>query len=436
MTSTLLVAAVVAPLVLAYTVACFREPLRWGLPAYAVTLPFSSLVAVAPGPFGSVSSLLGMLLGVALLVQVITSRRAAPRLSPLVPVWLAFLALTGYSAYWSIAPDATVRGFGVLASLVLLLVALALTRFDMEALRRFENALLLGAVLAISYGLFQLLFLGGVPTPDGGAARFANDLLGPNHQAASLLLPLAIAARRALQGPFESRLWHGGLGVLFVVGILMTGSRAGLLAAVLVLGTVGFYGAARRILVVPLLAGGLALMVGILLLNPGGIGERQVEQTTDPTGRSEIWAVGLSACKDHCLTGAGWGSYPTVYRLQRASVPEARVLDRGTSFEAHNVYLLVAVETGVLGVLLVAVGLGLALVTALRLPRALRGPPLAARVGPLVTSFFLSTLEFKDTFAGFMYIAACATVTDVHAQESLGRRFARRRRSLAGQDVG
>ena len=435
MSSTLLVAAVVAPLVLAYTVACFRDPLRWGLPAYAVTLPFSSLVAVAPGPFGSVSSLLGMLLGVALLVQVVTSRRAAPRLSPLVPVWLAFLALTGYSAYWSIAPDATVRGFGVLASLVLLLVALALTPFDREALRRFENALLLGAVLSILYGLFQLLVLGGFPTPDGGAARFGNDLLGPNHQAASLLLPLAIASRRALQGSFESRLWHGGLSMLFLVGVLMTGSRAGLLAAVLVLGTVGFYGVARRILVVPLLAAGVGLMVVILLLNPGGIGERQVEETTDPTGRSEIWAVGLSACADHCLTGAGWGSYPTVYRLQRASVPQARVLDRGTSFEAHNVYLLVAVETGVLGLLVVAVGLGLAFVTALRLPLALRGPPLAALVGTLVTSFFLSTLEFKYTFAVFMYIAACATVTDVQAQESLGRRFTRRRRPLAGQDV-
>lgn len=434
MTSTMVAAAVAGPLLLAYVVACVRDPLRWGLPAYAVSIQFSSLVSVAPGPFGSVSSLLGMLLGIALLVQVVTSRRAAPRLSPLIPVWLGFLALTGFSAYWSVDPDATLEGFGVLASLVLLFVALAVVRFDLEALRRFENALLAGALLVVAYGLFQLVVLGGFPTPDGGAARFGNDLLGPNHQAASLLLPLAIAAKRALHGSFESRMIHGALGLLFLIGVLMTGSRAGLLASILVLGTVGFYGAARRVVVIPLLAAGLALMVVVLLLNPGGIGQRQVEETTDPTGRSEIWAVGLNACQDYCLTGAGWGSYPTVYRLQRASVPEARVLDRGTSFEAHNVYLLVAVETGVLGLLIVAVALGLTLVTALRLPKLLRGPPLAALVGTLVTSFFLSNLEFKYTFAVFMYVAACATVLDVHEQESLGRRAAGRR-AAAGQDV-
>jgi hypothetical protein len=58
-TFTLLVAAAVFPLILAFVVACFRDPLRFALPVYAALIPFSSLLAVAPGPFGSVSSLMG-----------------------------------------------------------------------------------------------------------------------------------------------------------------------------------------------------------------------------------------------------------------------------------------------------------------------------------------------------------------------------------------
>lgn len=435
MTTTLLIAAVAAPLVVAYVVLSFRDPLRWTLPAYAVSIQFSSLVAIAPGPFGSVSSLLGMLLGIALIVQVVTTRRSAPRLLATVPIWLAFLALCGFTTYWSIAPDDTLTSFGILASLVLLYVAIAITRFDAASLRRFENALLVGAVLVVFYGLAQLLVLGGFPTPDGGAARFGNDLLGPNNQAASLLLPMAIAAGRAFRGSFRWRFWHGVLVVLFLVGVLMTGSRGGLVAVVVTLGAVAFYGAARRIVLVPLLGGAVVLMAAILLFNPAGIGERQIEESTDPTGRSEIWAVGLSACSDYCLTGAGWGSYPTVYRTERADVPEARVLDRGTSFEAHNVFLLVAVEAGAVGLLIVLVAFGSTVLTGARLPRVLRGPALGAVLGTLSTAFFLSNLEYKYTFAVFMYVAACATALDIHEENTVGPRPEDGRHVPAGQDA-
>jgi O-antigen ligase len=296
---------------------------------------------------------------------------------------------------------------------VLLFVALALTRFDHVAIRRFENALLVGSVVVILYGLVQLVFLGGFPTPDGGAPRFGGDLLGPNNQAAALLLPIAVAGGRAVSGPLGSRLLHAALVLLFLFGVFMTGSRGGLLASLVTLLAVLFLGTTRRATAVVLAAAAAALVAVVLVVNPGGVGERQIADGTDASGRAEIWAIGLHACPVHCLVGGGWGSFPTVYAQQRAEVPEARVLDRGTAFEAHNVYLLAAVETGVVGFVLVVVGLGLALTSGLRLPAGLRGPPVAAVIGTLVSSFFLSDLEYKFFWAVLSYVAILATAVAV-----------------------
>ena len=85
-TLTLVLAAALVPLIVAYLVACIRDPLRYALPPYAVLIPFSSLFAVAEGPFGSVSSLLGLLLGAGLLIQLLTTKRGTPQLPLVVPV--------------------------------------------------------------------------------------------------------------------------------------------------------------------------------------------------------------------------------------------------------------------------------------------------------------------------------------------------------------
>jgi O-antigen ligase len=91
-------------------------------------------------------------------------------------------------------------------------------------------------------------------------------------------------------------------------------------------------------------------------------------------------------------------------------VPDARVQERGSTFEPHNIYLLVVIELGVLGLLLTLAGLGTALTGALRLPEAMRGPPVAALLGTMVSSFFLSNLEFKFFWAVLAYAAISVTV--------------------------
>ena len=410
MTPTLFVAAAAVPLVLAFALACFRDPLRYALPAYAVMIPFSSLLSVGSGPFASLSSLLGLLLGLSLVVQLGTTRRGSAVLPLAVPVWLAYLGFSGLTLFWSINPHATIADFAVLASQVLLFVALVVTRFDEGTLRRFGTALLIGGVLVVLYGLAQLTVLGGLPAPDGRAARFGNDLLGANNQAAALLLPIAIAGGRALVGSVRSRVIHWALLLLLLFGVLMTGSRGGLLSTAVVLGTVLLLSPARRSTRLGLVGAAAVLVIVVFVAAPGGVGARQLKEGTSSSGRSDIWAVGLHSCRLYCLTGAGGGAFPTVYHQELEATPEARIQERGSTFEPHNIFLLAVIEVGVIGLLLILVGLGSAFVTSLRLPVDLRAPPAGALLGTVVSSFFLSNLEFKFFWAVLAYVAISGTV--------------------------
>jgi hypothetical protein len=414
---TLLFGVVSAPLVIAYVVACFRDPLKWALPPYAVLIPFSSLISIGSGPFGSLSSLLGLLLGVSLVVQLVTTRRGSPVIPAAVPVWLAFLALSAFTVFWSIAPRVTVDDFKVLASQVLLFVALVLTRFDRVTLRRFGTSVMAGGVLVVGYFLAQASVLGGLPGRAAGVARFGDDLLGANNQAAALLLPLAIAAHRALSESRANARWgYGAASLMLLVGVLMTGSRGGLLSSLLILGVVLFLGPARRSFTIAVAAAGVVLLGVVLVVQPFGLGERQVDRagrsttSTLSSGRTDIWAVGLHGCKVYCLQGAGGGAFGSVYLEQLSSVPEARIQERGSTFEPHNIFLLAVVEVGVGGLLLLVLGLLTALVSALRLPRSMRAPPIAALLGTVVSSFFLSNLEFKFFWAVLAYVAVSETV--------------------------
>jgi O-antigen ligase len=433
----LLLLAAAAPLLILFALAAIRRPLEIALPAYVLMLPFGSgLSTGVPSAFGSLSSILGVLLTVSLAGQLITARRGPPNLPASVPVWLAFVALAGVSMFWSIAPQMTIRSFAVLVSLAVLYMLLVLSRVDPPTLVRVENAVLLGAVIAVGYGLTQLLLLGGLPSTPEGSGRFGNGLLGPNNQAAAMLLPLAIATTRAsARHRLIDRGFHAAVAVLLLIGILMTGSRGGLLAALVTLVLVVLLvHRGRRMMVV---LGGLivAVTIAVLVVNPAGIGARQVKQQQSSSGRAEIWSIAMHACPTYCSTGSGWGTFPRVYQLERASVPDARVLRRGTSFEPHNLWVLALIEAGLAGAVIMTIGLLLALRDALLTPISMRAPPVAAIAGTIVAGVFLSNLEFKFFWMVLAYatMARSSGILDVRSQTELrrDRSSATNRRELA-----
>ena len=116
--------------------------------------------------------------------------------------------------------------------------------------------------------------------------------------------------------------------------------------------------------------------------------------------------MGLAACPQYCPLGSGWETFPIVYERTQPTVPGAEVLvGKGGSYQPHNVILLVGIELGVPGLLFFFSVLGLSLVEAWRLPRAVRGPPLAALLGTYQASLFLSNLGYKFFWMAFIMVA-------------------------------
>lgn len=390
-----------APFLVAFVVICVREPLRVALPIFAALIPFGKGLNFGSTPFGSVSSLMGLVLAAGLALQLITARPATRRLSLTVPLWMLFLASAAASALWTIDRGTSIAGLQVLGSLILVYVLVSMSKVDRTVVRRTENGLLAGAVAAVCYGLYQLIFLGGFPEDLSGnigpSGRFGNDLLGPGVQAIALLYPLALALSRAFAG---RQVWLRALyaltAALMFAGVLMTGSRTGTIASGLVIVALAWSGPkpARRGLMLTFVVG-LAAAALVWTFQPAGVATRTFESPTSSSGRTDIWQVGIAACSDYCLLGSGWGTFPEVYAETQASVPGARVLVGEGSYQPHNLWLLAVVELGVAGFVLFTLALAVSFWEALRLPTARRGPPFSALVGLTFAVFFLSSMEFK-----------------------------------------
>ena len=409
------------PLVLA-----LRKPLEVGLPAYAVSLPFGGFLSLpgGEGGFGTVSSVLGLVVVVGLLLRLVNGSSLDGPLSATVPLWLLLLGLAGATVFWSIQPEETVEGFVALASLVVLYVLVAASRVTASALRRFENGLLLGGFLVVCYGLAQLLLLGGFPHGPQGApsGRFGEDLLGPNNEAVALLVPLILALRRSSSTMVAARRFrYGALAAFLTMGIVFTGSRGGMIAAALAILVLAASERRGRRVVLAYLAAGIAAVTVVLTFHPAGIAEREVEASST-SGRLDVWRVGLAACPEHCPLGSGWGTFPEVYGATQPSVPEAAVLSAGGAYEAHNIWLLVAIELGIPGFALFVAVFWMTLLEGRRLPRGLRGPALAAFAGTWFAGLFLSNIEFKSFWVASLLVALSRNLTLGHSDASPGAR--------------
>jgi O-antigen ligase len=415
-----------SPLLVGLVVMCLRSPMKVALPAYAILMPFGGLLSVGTSRFGSPSSLIGVVLGVGLVGQLLATRTRGVRISATIPLWLLFLAAAAATELWSLSPGQTATGFLVLSSLVLVYVLVGLNNADRTVLTRTENGLLIGGMLVTCYGFMQLLFLGGFPQDSTVAVshqlgRFGNDMLGPNNEAVALLLPLLVALSRSLTLPDRSkRVLHGFVALVLFIGILMTGSRGGILAtlvAVIVLAMANPQG--RRTLVKGLVAG-IALVAVAWIYHPAGIATRDVA-TTSSSGRTDIWRVGFAACPHYCVFGSGWETFPDVYAATQASVPNAAVLVGGGNYQPHNVWLLVAIELGLPGLVLLASVLIVTFYEALRLPAAMRGPPMSGFIATIVAALFLSNLEYKFFWMALIMVALSRNVALAESRPPAGR---------------
>lgn len=399
---TLVLALALLPVAVVALIAGLRAPVRVLLTTYALVLPFGSAVSLPlglPAPFDTPSSVLGLIVIAGLVGHLMLVPRSAAVLLPAVPAWLLFAAYCGLTFAWSVNPSQSMDEFTILLSLVVLYMLVMLMPVDERDVARIEEALVVGGAILGIYGIVLLLNTGlgagGRLATAGGVGKG----IDPNITAATLILPLAIAVGRAVRAVRTvSRLAFWSASGLIGAAIVLTGSRGGLLAAVVVLVIHAFSGRhRRRVAVVGL---GLVVVAGLTLsLAPDNISRRLTRPSS--SGRTDIWRTAMHKCDAYCWTGSGFGTFPTVYQTTLHSEPSARGLDR--PFVAHSIWIGALIETGVTGLLLLILALGLVAKDLLRLPMEVRAGPLAGFVGVLIASTFLSTLGFKYFWMVMMY---------------------------------
>lgn len=431
------------------------RPMRTIVPLYAGTMPVASVVDLQlplPDPFNTLSSALGGAAIMALLAHVALYGRGRIPTLP-VAAWLAFLVWAAATTFWAINPGAGVRTLTIAAPLVLLMVAVALLPADRGDLDVMRLAIILSGAVVGAYALFLLVSGSALPI-HGTSERFSiatsPDDTNPNIVAASLLLPLALSLERLLLGGSHwlsagAWRWIGGTSVfLTTIAIILTASRGGMISTVTVVALTLLFCAripeyeavaraviARICLFIVLLVPILFTFTAFFPLSASARNtianslERIVgaEERGD-SGRTEIWTSGLLACHTHCLLGVGFGGFPTAYDDVQAF--SGALKDVGPSRPAHNVFLGIVVETGVVGLALLATALALewrtlSSVGIRHLTPSLRG----ALLGLLVASIFLSAIWFKYFWLVFtmIRIAEGAAMEEADELESAASSF-------------
>ncbi len=266
--------------------------------------------------------------------------------------------------------------------------------------------------------------------------RIKGPLDDPNFYAQLMVVVFALALDRSIaESSRVARSMALLCAIVAALTVVFTFSRGGLVAMATVVVVIALVHrpAPRTVLV------GLVLLVGLVAVLPSSYTDRLGQLTTaldpaagsavraDPsvTGRSSELQAGLRMFVDHPVVGVGAGNYEARYQeYSRVIGLDPRREDR----EAHNLFVEVAAETGLLGLAAFGALLVLAAQALFRSARTsdrmgLAGALAAALTGYLVTAIFLHA-AYSRTFWILLVLAFASAAQQLHPvarPESAGR---------------
>jgi O-antigen ligase len=293
------------------------------------------LIPLPPGTWSKLGGRDGIAAGYALLNQPL----------PWLPISLApFETLA--SALWLIPAIAVLLGiakFGAFRSTWLgwTLVLLAVVSTAIGALQVADR----------SWYFYQI-------TNYGAATGFFSNA---NHQATMLVVAMPFLSALYLSGKGRSAQRASGLlvvmaGVLMIllVGLALNGSLAGIGLSIPVLtGSLAMLWAAKRRLPLWAVAGAMLVTAASLYIpfsTPLGNNLTTVEAKASQFSRYTSFSVTLDAAKDYLPLGSGVGTFVEIYRTYE----DPAVVESTYMNHAHSDYLELLLETGLLGVAVLA----------------------------------------------------------------------------------
>lgn len=264
-------------------------------------------------------------------------------------VLLLFVGWTLISATWAEYPATAIETFTrYLPNAFLFLIVFAAVR-TREQLLWVVGAFVVGAFLSGVYGLL-------VPAPAADVGRLSGAGGDPNETAAAMVAGLALATALgiAARGKPLVRLACATAGVICLLALFLTSSRGGLIAlGVALIAAVVLGGRRRGTMLAAAFAAVVVTVFYFATIAPADVRER-VTNPEGGTGRVDIWTVGWRMVEDNALEGVGAGNFSTSsihYLLEPgALLRDDFIVD--TPKVAHNTYLQVLAELGIVGFVL------------------------------------------------------------------------------------
>lgn len=355
--------------------ASVRSPLL-SLAAFAALIPIEGVLLVEG--FGTLSRFAGILFAVTYGVP----RIGRLAFTAMPAAGWAYLAWAVVSLGWAIDPGVA---SGQLFTLVqLFVVAVLIADF---VIRKPDIVRPVLWTYSLSAAATALIGVQSYLVTDARSAALEDQ--NPAQYAAVLLPALVFGVHEALNG--NRRLLGVVIGLLTILGVVISGTRGAWLAVALVVPLFVFPRVPLRRRITAVTG---AVAVGILLLQLPGVADFSTERlttalSTGGAGRTDIWTVAATIYGSHPILGVGWANFPVAYTgdVVRASGVGFYTYSGAAS---HNIVVSTAVELGIIGLAL----LGLFLVPlVLRRGRGSEATVVqAALAALLVLAFFLDMI--------------------------------------------
>ena len=341
-------------------------------------------------------------------------------------VLLLFVSWSLISATWAEHPAAAIEAFTrYLPNAMLFLIVFAAVR-TRDQLLWVVGAFVIGAFLSGLYGI-------AVPPPPQDLGRLAGAGGDPNETAAAMVAGLALATALGLaaRGKPLVRMACSVAVVVCTLTLFLTSSRGGLIALAVALIAAVFLGGRRRgTMLVAALGAVLVTVFYFATIAPESVRER-VTHPEGGTGRVDIWTVGWRMVRHNAIEGVGSGNFTTAsihYLLEPGKlVRDDFIID--TPKVAHNTYLQVFAELGIVGFVLFMTILLFSFVCAFKAHRV------AARAGDRELDIIAraTVVALSSLFAAYFFVsrdygkqlwvllALCPVMLEIARRELQGR---------------
>ena len=367
------------------------ERVAWALLcAFVFTIPWEKSVWVPQ--VGSIAHFVGIFAFAAGALAAV--RRPLRRPNAALLLAILFVAWSAASWFWSLDPSATVRRIRTFAELLAMFWLIWNSCRTPERQRHLMQAYVFGAVAASGVAFWRYLH-----HHQTYYLRYAASGFDPNDFGLVLAISVPLALYLALREPRPLRWIYLAMVPIVMAAVLLTASRASLIATFVAFTFTFFtWRAADRTFRVVSLVLMAALGLSLVRFAPAPQRNRLATIPTEITrgtlhDRTRIWKAGLKVLKQHKMIGVGSGAYPEAVEPWLGKPMVA-----GFQYVAHNTFLSVLVECGMVGFAIYALLLATLLFFILTLPPLERSLWLVVAGSWAVGVFTLTWEHYKPTW--------------------------------------